>query len=356
MAINKGFYEVVTMDIKEPKKTLNAFYKELPECCRDFLADNSTRLSNATRIAYAGELSRFFDYMISYTPYFCDKEKTEITVDDLKAITTRDINRFLSHCKDDLHDKQRTIARKRASASSFFSYLTDNRLIEYNPVKAAVKVKIDETDTVIHIDMHDQLKLLNMVDSGDSLTHKQKMYHDRYKLRDYAIILLLLDTGIRVSELRGINIADINFEETYVHIKRKGGKEQDIYFSDEVGDVLQEYIESRRVKDLTLSIMDPLFVSLKGERLTVRAIEKLVKKYTKSALPGIGPSLSPHKMRASFAMQFYKTEKDILALQRKMGHKELAATNVYAKATDETMKNTRSVISEARDQERANQK
>ena len=347
-------YEIIAMNAGINDK-IKLFCDDLPPFCHPFLIDTGLELADTTRLAYAGELNRFFDYLISCTPFFCDKEKRSITLDDLKTITSQDITRYLSICKG-MQNKERTIARKRAALSSFFTYLTDNRLIEYNPVRAAQRVKIPKSDTVIHIDMKDQVKLLNMIDTGDCLDDKKKKYHDRYKLRDYALVLLLLDTGIRVSELQGINIIDINYDNSSVQVIRKGGDAQTIYFSDEVGDVLSEYIEARRVKNPALAPTDPLFVSLKGQRLTVRAIEKLVKKYTEAALPGIGQKLSPHKMRSSFAMQFYAAEKDILALQGKLGHKNLTATNIYAKATDAKMKETRSVISNVRDQERANQK
>ena len=159
---------------------------------------------------------------------------------------------------------------------------------------------------------------------------------------------MLLDTGMRVSELNRINIEDVDFEDCSVVIVRKGGNIQTIYFSDETKGALNDYLEERTAKLHVLAKQDPLFTTLKNERLSIRAIENLVKKYTTSSLPGIGNKLSPHKMRASFAMAYYEEEKDILALQRKLGHKNLAATNIYAKATDTKMKETRSVLENMR--------
>ena len=194
--------------------------------------------------------------------------------------------------------------------------------------------------------MDEQLSLLHNVETGDGLTENQIKRHDRYKSRDYAIILLFLDTGMRISELQRINICDIDLDKSSVIITRKGGNEQTIYFSDETRDVLREFIDQKFVKYPELSINEPLFTTTKGNRLTVRAIEKIVNKYTETIAPGRG--ISPHKLRSSFAMEFYRSEKDILMLQRKLGHKNLQTTNIYAKATDEDMANTRSVLSDRR--------
>ena len=136
---------------------------------------------------------------------------------------------------------------------------------------------------------------------------------------------------------------------------RKGGNHQTIYFSDDVKELINENIDETRVKNPALSMDDALFVTKKGERLGVRAVQKLVKKYTTAALPGKGNKLSPHKMRSSFAMGFYEETKDILALQRKLGHKNLAATNIYAKATDKKMQETRSVVSDRRKRQLENE-
>lgn len=328
-------------------KKLLEYCNKLPDCCQSFLLETGTETASSTRLAYAVELFAFFKYLISYSPVFCEKQLKDIEVNDIKLITSQDISRYLTILKDK-GLKERTLARKRAALSSYFGYLTNNKIVDYNPVLAAIKVKIHQSDEVVHIDIDEQIKLLKSVEMGDDLTPKQQIYHDRYKLRDYAIILLLLDTGIRVSELHGINIEDVDFENSSVIIVRKGGNVQTIYFSDETGMVLEQYIDVRKQKDVTLLSSEPLFVTLKGARLGVRAIENLVKKYTTTSLPGIGNRLSPHKMRASFAMAFYEEEKDILALQRKLGHKNLAATNIYAKATDKKMKETRSVLEKKR--------
>ena len=321
--------------------------KELPDCCQSFLLETGTEMATTTRIAYGNEINWFLDYLINYSSYFCDKDKKTLNIEDIKMITSQDISRYLTMYKD-LGRKERTVARKRAALSRFFTYLTDNRLIPFNPVISAVKVKVHQSDEVIHLNINEQVEFLDAINSGDTLDKNKQKYHDKYKLRDTALILLLLDTGMRVSELQGINIHDIDFDKCSVIIIRKGGNIQTVYFSDDTRDILYEYLSDKKVKNPTLDYSEPMFTSLKGERLTVRAIEKLVKKYAVATLPSKGSHLSPHKMRSSFAMAFYEQTKDILALQRKLGHKNITATNIYAKATDKKMEETRGILADVR--------
>ncbi len=323
-----------------------SFCKELPDCCQSFLLETGTETAKSTRLAYARELDYFFDYMIYSSPVFCDITKTDITREMVAKISSQDISRYLTYCKDQ-GMKERTVARKRAALSSFFAYLTANRIIEFNPVNAAVRVKIHQSDEVLHLDIEEQIVLLDAVSSGEMLSGRRQKYHERYKSRDYSLILLLLDTGMRVSELQGAGLGDLDIDKCLIMVTRKGGDRQTLYFSNETAEALSEYLCERNSKGPT-SVTDPLFTSLKGERLTIRAIENIVKKYSVTAIPGKGANLSPHKMRSSFAMGYYEAERDILALQRKLGHKSLAATNIYAKATDKKMKETRSVMEAAR--------
>lgn len=319
----------------------------LPDICAPFLLETGTEMANTTRLAYAKELNCFFDYLISYHPHFCELEKRKIERPDLRHITSQDVSRYITIYKDQGH-AERTTARKRAALSSFFNYMVKNRQLEFNPVLAAAKVKIHQSDEVLYLNIDEQIDFLDAIETGNHLDEKKQVYHAKYKVRDVALITLLLDTGIRVSELHGINVEDIDFDQSSVLITRKGGNLQTIYFSDDTSGRLLEYLEERQIKEHESHISGPFFVTNQGNRLSVRAIEVLVKKYASASVPGKGAKLSPHKMRSSFAMEYYDSTKDILALQRKLGHKNLAATNIYAKATDRKMQETRSVLAQKR--------
>lgn len=329
--------DILTLKIKELVNTIPVL--------SSFLLYTVSEKEKSTRYSYGEELKLFFLYLISYNPLFCDKELNEITNDDLSLIKAEDISLYLSLLLDNgLKDK--TVARKRASISSFFTFMCNNKKIKTNPVSMSTKVKIHTSDDVIHLTIPEQLKFLNDVFSGENLDKKKKAYHEKYALRDKAIIIMLLDTGLRNSELRGINISDVNFTECSVFIKRKGGSFQTIYFSDETKKVILEYLSYRKNKQKRVQNEEPLFTTLKGDRLSSSTLEKLIKKYALSSFPGKGKLITPHKMRSSSAMSYYAKTKDILALQRKLGHKNIQTTNIYAKATNEEMKANRNIFND----------
>lgn len=319
------------------------FCDMLPDCCEPFLMATGTESALTTRLAYARELVWFFDYLINYNPEFCELKRKSIELNDIKKITSQDISRYLTIHKDQ-GLAERTLARKRAALSSFFSYLSNNQQIPFNPVLAAAKVKIHQSDEVVHLTMEEQDILLNAIANGTGLDNNKLKYHDKYKKRDSALVMLFLDTGMRISELHAVDIIDVDLSGCSIIVTRKGGNHQHIYFSNTARDLLAEYIEERKLRGPVLS-SDPLFVTLQNKRLAVRSIEVLVKKYVQAALPGKGNTVHVHTLRSSFAMAFYDASgKDLLSLQRKLGHRSLAATNIYAKATDKAMYNSRSLL------------
>jgi len=319
----------------------------LPAFCEPFLLETGTEMAITTRLAYANELNHFFDWIILNKPEFCECTKKDFSLDQLKMVSSQLISSYISKYLDNNH-AERTVARKRAALSSFFSYMVKNKRLEYNPVAASTKVKIHQSDEVIHLNIDEQVQFLDAIESGEGLDVKKLTYHDRYKTRDLALIMLLLDTGIRVSELHGIDVDDIDFDNASVLVTRKGGDHQTIYFSDETSGYLLEYLDERKIEEHIDKVKGPFFVTKQGARLSVRAIQVLVKKYSTASLPGKGSLMTPHKMRSSFAMEYYDSTKDILALQRKLGHKNIQTTNIYAKATDKKMAETRSILSEKR--------
>ena len=308
-----------------------------------FLMRTSTEREKSTRFMYGEEIKLFFEYLITFCPEFCDKTLKNLTLEDLKLVSSEHVSSYLSFCADQ-NQKERTIARKRASLSSFFTYLCNNRKIEYNPVLAATKVKIHKSDQVIHLTLEEQMQFIQDIMSGAKLDKRKQTYHNKYAARDTAIIVLLLDTSIRNSELRGLDIKDVDFDECSIFIQRKGGNYQTLYFSDITNKYLLSYLEERKLQLPDTTNDDPLFTTLKGARLSSDALQKLVKKYAISSLPGKGSVITPHKMRSTSAMAFYGETGDLLALQRKLGHKSIQATNIYAKATDEQMKIQRNTI------------
>lgn len=331
--------------MKEKQSNSNIYIKhceQLPEWCFNYVYIGLSEKSSSTRIEYVRDILYFFKVIIQIIPEFKDKQIQNITLDDIKKITASDINLFLLYMKDN-NISETTRARRKSSISMLFSYLINTeRKLKYNPVDGALKVKIPEKDFVIYLTLEEQEKLLNGIISGKGLTDRELKLHHRYINRDIAIIFLFLDTGIRISELHGINIHDIDFSECSIIIRRKGNKFVKIWFSDESKYYLQTYLEERKNLNQIIHGEDPVFVTLKEERLSIRAIQILLNKYMRANLPAKANIISVHKLRSSFAMTFYKmTNGDILALQQRLGHKSITTTNIYAKAAELEMKNNR---------------
>lgn len=320
---------------------LIANVNRLPDCCRTYLLHSQSALSLSTRVQYSRDLVMFFDYLISYNPYFAVMEKKDITIHDLTKITPDDITIFISKYAKN----KNTAARKRASLSAFFRFLCANKSLQYNPVEVAIKVKIPENEHIIYLDEEETQFFMDAVMHGTGLTDPQLKYHERYRVRDTAMMALFLSTGIRVSELTNLDIKDIDLERYCMYVTRKGGNVQMVPFNDSVTMLIEEYLEERKTRFHAIEMTDPLFTTIKGERLDPRSVENLVKKYAIAALPVKGYQISPHKLRSTFAMTFYRASgHDILLTKDFMGHQHIATTNKYAKATKQEVYDARNLV------------
>ncbi len=320
--------------------------EKLPDCCHGYLMTGLSENTLTTKIAYARDIKFFLEFAVNYYPYFADKSIKDISFEDLGQINAEDINVYLQVLKDQgLGEKTRS--RRKAAISAMFNYMMNSqRKLTFNPVAGSTKIKLPEKDFVIYLTMEEQEKLLDTIRTGFGLTKAQASRHNAVKTRDLAIIFLFLDTGLRVSELASINVKDLSLDDYSVVVQRKGrNKIQMIYYSDESAEYITDYLNERKARKLIYHGDDPLFISNRGTRISVREIQMMLKKYVAAALPEKAQKISPHKLRSSFAMEFYRsTDKDILTLQKRMGHKSIMTTNIYAKAAeaeDKDMRNWR---------------
>jgi site-specific recombinase XerD len=179
--------------------------------------------------------------------------------------------------------------------------------------------------------------LIKKVTTGENLSARQKKFAEKTHYRDIAIIILLLNTGIRVSECVGIDLNDINFELKSIKILRKGMKEQIIYFSDDVEQTLKDYIDLER-KHLLLNNEneDALFISLKHCRISARSVENLVKKFASGVS---AKNITPHKLRSTYGTALYNKTGDISLVASVLGHTNVNTTKAYySETTQERIK------------------
>lgn len=263
---------------------LRELLNTLPSFCSQYFRGIQEYTSSRTRVAYAYDIRIFFEYLHDSNPIFKKTPIREYQLEILDQITRIDIEEYLEHCsyytkdgKEYMND-ERGKARKLASLRSFYNYFSRNEMIEKNPAALVQMPKLHEKE-IIRLDPDEVAILLDTVETGEKLTKKQLQYHEKNKLRDIALLTLMLGTGIRVSECVGIDISDVDFKNSGVKVRRKGGYEAVIYFGEEVKLALLDYLEQRSNITPIKGYENALFLSMQNKRITVRAVENLVKKY-----------------------------------------------------------------------------
>ena len=325
---------------------IDEMLSEMPDFITDFTYNFGQTEKFATKFEYCRDIRDFLRFMVNFMPEHSEKSISDISLNDLANVTPLDINRYLTLLQGNGKDglKLTTVKRRRATLSSMYSFFLNSGKLEKNPVLATKTIRLPEK-TLVYLTNDEQRILLNTVRTGSNLGNRAAKYHNRYEERDSALFLLMLDTGLRVSEVLSTDIIDYDLEACSVIVVRKGGDIQTLYFSDECSEYLETYFNSQIVKYAAKDRKIPAFTTLQGERLGVRAVEKLVKKYVEACLPDKAKIISPHKLRSSFAMSFYAaSDNNILLLQKKLNHKSITTTNIYAKASDAEMIESRSIL------------
>ena len=187
---------------------------------------------------------------------------------------------------------------------------------------------------IIRLEANEVADLLDTAEQGGGLTSAQRRYHDATKLRDVAILSLFLGTGIRISELVGIDLNDVDFSRNEFVITRKGGNQETLAFGPEVESALSAYLEERKTVIPLAGHETAFFLSMQRKRITPRAVENLVKKYAGIATPL--KKITPHKLRSTYGTMLYQESGDIYLVADVLGHKDVNTTRKhYAAMTEE---------------------
>lgn len=320
--------------------------KILPPFLNEFFRGISQTTSVKTKLAYAYDLKLFFSYIIENHAKFKKKTFSKIVISDLNKINSDDIDRFMEYLtyyiktnpKKPLRslkhqNDERGKSRKLAAIRSMYKFFYKKGKIDANPATIVDTPKIHDK-VIVRLDVNEVASLLDEVDSGENLTERQKIFHAYSRNRDLALITLLLGTGMRVSECVGINLEDIDFKNNGVKVTRKGGNEVVLYFGSEVQEALQTYIKERKETMAEAKDKEALFLSNRKTRITVRAVENLVKKY--SLLVTNVKKISPHKLRSTYATNLYNETGDIYLVAEVLGHADVNTTRKhYAQIEEE---------------------
>lgn len=337
MAKNDKSYHA--MKDKEQIVKLNELLRELPRFCTTFFRGIEPTTAASTRLGYAYDLRIFFNYIKENNPVYKDKEIKDIDLNLFNNLTTVDIEDYMHYLqmyyKDDTEymNKEQGVKRKFSALRMLYNYLYCHDMIDDNPASKVSAPKLHAKE-IIRLDPNEIADMLDQAESGVKLTKKQQESHEKTKLRDMALLTLLLGTGIRVSECVGLDITDVDFDNGCIKVIRKGGKEAIVYFGDEVETALKEYMEHRvEIFKPVEKDVNALFISSKHTRMSVRAVELLVKKY--ASLTTTIKHITPHKLRSTYGTQLYKETGDIYLVADVLGHKDVNTTKKHYAAIDD---------------------
>ncbi|MBR6954964.1 MAG: tyrosine-type recombinase/integrase [Clostridia bacterium] len=320
--------------------------RDLPQAASDFLRHIATVNGTFTRLAYAMDLRTFFSFLHAERAAFGEKEPRLLNDDDLARVTAADLTAYTEYLtyyirESDLNDDspryfanhEISIKRKLCSIRSFYDYLFKAQRIASNVTLLVPLPKIHEKPILL-LNQEEVHRLLHEAVTGDGLTKHQRAYQNYTASRDYAMLMLFLGTGIRVSECVGINLSDVDFQENAFLVTRKGGNQVMLYFPQEVADALLAYLEQRKQIEPEPGHEDAFFLSMQRRRMTQRAVQNMVKKYARIAAP-LKRRISPHKLRSTFATNLYQETGDIYLVADALGHTSVDTTRKhYADMSD----------------------
>lgn len=313
---------------------LRRVLETLPKFSLEFFRGIEPNTLLLTRINYAYDLRLFFAFLENEL----GKDVAHMQAADLNGITLTDLERFLEYCrlyyKDDdaVENGETGIARKLSTLRAFFKYYYNKEVLENN-VTTRLKTPTIHEKPILRLDQDEAVRLLYVIDTGDGLTDKQLGFHQKTRLRDLAIFTLFLTTGIRISELCALDVSDVDIERRSFKVLRKGGNEALLYFSDQTANTLMQYLEERKSL-ASYSQGSPLFLSLQNKRMSVRALQMLVQKYARLAVPL--KNISPHKLRSTYGTLLYQKTGDIYLVADVLGHKDVNTTRKHYAAIDES--------------------
>ncbi len=320
---------------------LRHILEELPPYCKDFMRSIEPSTQPRTRIGYAYDISYFFDFLIQTNPVLSKKTAQRISLEDLEQLTVRDFEEYLDYLSyyvrngREYTNDNASKKRKLIGIRMLFTYLYRNDMIRENVTEKIPTPKIHEKP-IIRMEANEAADFLDNVEYGNKLTARQQVFHERDKARDMAMLHLMLSTGLRVSECVGINLNDVDLENTSVRVTRKGGNEAIVFFSDEAGVYLKNYLNERSKILPVKGHEDALFLSAQRKRISVRTVENMVKKYATITTPL--KHITPHKLRSTFGTALYQETGDIYLVADVLGHKDVNTTRKHYADMDENKK------------------
>lgn len=323
-----------------------AVENNLPKFMKDYFIYLKGSVAVSTRLAYLEDIQFFTSYLVEMQELTSASNIKDITLEEFNNIKARDINMFLGdYCsryykqsKNNtlvFENNNRALARKKSSLSTLFKFLYRNDQLENNITDGFNPIKLPkpQPDAIKRLEIDEVARMLESVENGQGLTDKEKVYWRKTKLRDKAILALFVTYGLRLNELRELNISSFNFSRGEFMIYRKRGKEVLMPINNTCELVIKDYIYNERTQSELLDDenKDALFLSLQNKRINPKAIRQLVKKYTSISMEtSREKGYSPHKLRATAATSLIQNGFSIYDVQNLLDHDNVTTTQLYA--------------------------
>ena len=304
----------------------------VPAFLRDFLTYNETIKGKSSRSVegYYIDLRTFFRYMLlvrGKAPKDTEFNKIDINAADtelVRSVTISDLYAFMVYCKDELKNNTATRARKTSTLRIFFRYMSvQTHQIPTNPAELLESPKVKQS-LPRHLTLENSLELLNSVDGAN-------------ERRDYCILTLFLNCGLRLSELCGLDLSDIS-SDGIMTVTGKGNKERAVYLNDSCLSAVKAYLAVRPNEGIVVTDKNALFISRNHRRISPKTVQHIVKTHLeKAGLGGMG--FSTHKLRHTAATLMYQHGNvDIRVLKDILGHANLGTTQIYTHVSDAQIK------------------
>ncbi len=305
-------------------------FKTLPPSVVEFLNYMSVikNKSELTVLEYASDLRLFFRYLLIYRKKvdentdFDSIDISSIGLDMIETVSIQDAYAFLSYCRNERKNDAASRARKASALRAYFKYMSINtKQIEENPMQELESPKAKKA-LPKYLTLEESVNLLNSIDG-------------KFKERDYCIIALFLNCGLRLSELVGLNYGDIRSDNS-MRVTGKGNKERIIYLNDMCVNAINEYMKVRPVEGV--KDKNALFLSSRLSRISPKTVQYIVKTFLDKA--GLGDQgFSTHKLRHTAATLMYQQGNvDVLLIKEILGHENLATTEIYTHIIDSQLK------------------
>ncbi len=312
-------------------------WDELPEVFVGYLSYklNIQNCSKLTVQEYLGDLCRFFKYTIAKRNKVKEKDVdvTKITIETVASISTNDVYQYLLYLAVEKELLPATRARKLATLRSFFKYYaTKTEMLEKDPTVGIDSPKLQK-GLPVYLSHAEANMLLASFDPKDVNFY-----------RDYLMVLIFLASGVRLSELVGMNLSDINFNDRRFVVRGKGNKTRELYFADNIYKVFVDYLLVREKAALQrvgrVYDKDALFLSRNGRRISNKTVQYMLDRQLKKC--GLDTKgFSAHKLRHTAATLLYNENNvDVLMLKEMLGHSQLSTTQIYTHINNELLRST----------------